>query len=134
MIWEWLSFSHHGLSTLTWVFKIVQVKASFMGFGCQEKIPPEKSPLYGVRGRVRIRLGRGAFFRGYFFLEPFQESGYFIFTNGFLGYNTTSSVTFASGSKKTSQNFSCHVVILICNNQLNLLGIAHLLLQTLLDL
>ena len=39
---------------------------------------PEKSPLWGVRGRVRVSLGiglglwsGGPFFRGYFFLERF---------------------------------------------------------------
>ena len=41
--------------------------------GCQEKIPPEKSHLYGVRDRVRVRLeiwlglGSGGFFPGGFF-------------------------------------------------------------------
>ena len=27
--------------------------------GCQEKVPSEKSPPWGVRGRVRVRLGIG---------------------------------------------------------------------------
>ena len=42
---------------------------------CQEKIPPEKSPPWGVKGRVRVRLGielglesgGGGFFPGGFF-------------------------------------------------------------------
>ena len=45
--------------------------------GCQEKIFPEKSLPWRVRGRVRVRLGIwlglesvGLFSGGYFFLEP----------------------------------------------------------------
>ena len=45
-------------------------------------MPPDKSPPFGVRGRVRVGLGIGvrfgvwvAFFRGDFFLEPYFYNG-----------------------------------------------------------
>ena len=47
---------------------------------CQEKIPTEKSPPWGVMGRVSVRLGiglgsgfGGLFSGGDFFLEPFKK-------------------------------------------------------------
>ena len=66
---------------------------------CQEKTPPEKSFPWEVRGRVRVRVGPGFFFRGDFFLEPFLQIMLSFFRNvmlllanimlTFCKYNTT---------------------------------------------
>ena len=73
-------FQAVNLGCTIWIRKLL-----FTWIGCHEKIPPEKSPPWGVRSTVTVRLGieLGLVYGGLFsgggegFLEPMNR--YFIF-------------------------------------------------------
>ena len=50
---------HNQFAMLDFIWLWFDLKSWNLHIWCQEKIPPEKSPPWGVRGGVRVRLGIG---------------------------------------------------------------------------